>query len=97
MIIKIKVYPEKEEEKENIGWWIEDNIAKVRVEQNIVLPDKDSGIPDAYLPLPNYVPCTGKASKLVCRMKDGNERVIVFQGEGYLLNDEGKTIEKFVA
>ena len=34
---------------------------------------------------------------LICRLKDGSEYSIAFDTVAYLLNDEGKTIEKIVA
>jgi len=34
--------------------------------------------------------------RLVCRMKDGEEYTVTFDTIAYLLNDDGKTIEKIV-
>ena len=99
MIIKIKVYPEKEEEKENIGWWIVDNIIRIGVEPTTMVLDTDieGGVIDYFVESPKYLVCSNSVTKFVCWMKDGTRKVICFQTEAYLLNDEGKTIEKFVA
>lgn len=100
MIIKIKCFKINEGRLEHEGWWIEDKIAKVRivkteVSRGISLSTEEA---DVYLPLPDLVPDSvppvEEVIRLICRMKDGNERVIVFQGEAFLLNDEGKTIER---
>lgn len=105
MILKIKIEDTIEVAGvpgEPGGWWIEDNIAKVHI-VNIklhegVAPSADTV--DCYLPHPDSHPKSPdgveNAIRLICRMKDGSERVIVFQGRAYLLNDEGKTIETMV-
>ena len=38
-----------------------------------------------------------RVCKLSCRMKDGSDYSVVFDTIAYLLNDNGKTIEKIVA
>ena len=35
--------------------------------------------------------------KLVCRLSNGNEFIVLFDTIAYILNDNGKTIEKLVA
>jgi len=85
------------------GWWIEDNIRKVHISdiEISVGASPSSDEVDCYLPRRGFgegsiTPGVEKAINLCCRMKDGSERVIVFQGEAYLLNDEGRTIERLV-
>ena len=84
------------------GWWIEDGIAKVHIIQITIPANSPPSVDDVdcYLPYPESYPKAeneDRAIQLICRMKDGTERTIVFQGRGYLLNDEGKTIERLVS
>lgn len=83
------------------GWWIEDGITKISIVEIEVPPVGTVSLiaeADCSLLLPDIIKKEGvqKAIQLICWMKDGNKRVIVFQGEAFLLNDEGRTIERLV-
>jgi len=98
MIIKIKTYLDVEN-KDKFQWWIEDNITKTRVvyltneewnQANTI--GRGGAVADCYAEDPAYP--SNPAIKLICNRADGEIRRFIFQTEAYLLNDDGKTIER---
>lgn len=104
MILKIERYVGNKGD-----WWLLDDIRKISkvliremsfiedveesidififdFEQNL----KDNG-PD------QKIPSCRDVIKLVCRLSNGNEFILLFDTLAYILNDNGKTIEKLVA
>jgi len=105
MILKIEGYPGPK-----IGpyqnWWLLDDIRKVsKIEfQHPFSQDFNDDEADIFiLNYENFLISIGasqdsrKVIRLVCRLSNGNEFSVLFDTVAYLLNDEGKTIEKIVA
>lgn len=102
MILKIERYTEQQH------WWMLDNIRKVSVSKLLLQRlDLWHNCNIQIFDMPNS-DCTCKGSgdecsnckyylTLICRDKEGNEFAVAFDTVAYLLNDEGKTIEKIVA
>jgi len=105
MFLKVERYDDRQ------SYWLYDNIEKVSVSLRLHKGRlKGGGKDDAgcynaiMLDLPDCgCPTDGGCNKcteyrvIICRMKDGSEYSIAFDTVAYLLNDEGKTIEKIVA
>ena len=106
MILKIERY------RDNQKWWIYDDIKKISISDKMhhsklgidisdgvdmdavfldVMPSCECG--------PNDVRCSSCVAYyvLICRRTDGEEFSIAFDTVAYLLNDDGKTIEKILA
>ena len=107
MIIKIERYDKSSK------YWLIDNIKKVNVSINLITRIEhkknidDISILDCWNNTTNEVcscedeneacsNCT-TSIRLICRSNDGNEFSILFDTIAYILNDNGKTIEKVVA
>lgn len=105
MILKVERYGSNQQ------WWMFDNIRKVSM--STILFKKDLsiaryGMHDVTLfdtPKSGCM-CEGENENCcecetylvaVCRLTDGSETKIAFDTIAYLLNDNGKTIEKIVA
>lgn len=103
MILKIERYPGNKEKQD---WWLLDNIRKISkskfnqsfdkefdaLESDIFIMDYGS-----YLEKINVTKVSREVVRLICRLVDGDEYVIIFDTAAYILNDNGKTIEKIVA
>jgi len=101
MLLKIERYIHQD-------WWILDDIrkfSKAHFEQSF---DKDFGFEEADIFILDYadhlthlavekMPESRDVIRLVCRLSDGNEFCVIFDTMAYILNDNGKTIEKLVA
>lgn len=104
MLVKIVRYTGKRE-----SWWIFDNIKRITRSDRISKITGDANdAPHADLVIFDVEKtCTcGKGEGcsdckdfivLNCRMDNGDEFVIAFDTITYILNDNGKTIEKIVA
>lgn len=101
MILKIERYIG------NSGdWWMLDDIRKVSKVLVRLVPFKerkyeegaDIFIFDFYDSLPDKSDQqTRDVMRLICRLSNGDEFCVIFDTIAYLLNDNGKTIEKIVA
>jgi len=106
MILKIERYygPAKDDPD---CWWMLDDIRKIShykyknhpfnqdfsdIDADIFLLDYEE-----YLKKMNNGQPSRDVIKLVCRVSNGNEFIVLFDTIAYLCNDEGKTIEKLVA
>ena len=103
MILKVARYSDKQK------WWIYDDIRKISISE----PMFHSGAPtvpdgmDAYIfDMKTKCDCVVEGEGcsdcvgyyiLICRLNSGEEYSIAFDTVAYLLNDNGKTIEKIVA
>lgn len=103
MILKIQRYKDRQ------GWWIFDDIRKISISDKMF----HSGIPTVSDGMDTYIfdvntecncirPEDGCSDCveyyiLICRLNSGEEYSIAFDTVAYLLNDNGKTIEKIVA
>ncbi len=103
MILKIQRY------KDNQSWWIYDDVRKISISQRMYhsgVPTVSDGM-DAYIfdveakceCEPDTICCTDCVGyyELICRLNSGEEYSVAFDTIAYLLNDNGKTIEKIVA
>lgn len=103
MILKVERYNEKQQ------WWMFDNIAKISVSSDIRKQQKDLeatehdavifDMPRTECVCYDGETCCGTCSYykvLICRLNNGEEYSIAFDTIAYLLNDNGKTIEKIV-
>jgi hypothetical protein len=101
MILKIERYKERED------WWLLDDIRKINKAQfkQPFSQDFDDQI-DADVFILDYEDYLeevhgGQDSRdvirLICRLSNGDEYVVLFDTIAYILNDNGKTIEKLVA
>jgi hypothetical protein len=101
MIVKIMRYNGAQQ------YWLYDNVAKISVSNmryhsnvpktydlNLAIFDIDS-----QCTCPDDGQCTNCVAyyKLILRLNNGDEYSIAFDTVAYILNDEGKTIEKIVA
>ncbi len=100
MLLKIERYDEEQD------WWILDDIRKISKAQFKQPTSKDFGDDDADIFILDYmdhinINGAGQSHrdvvKLVCRVSNGNEFTVLFDTIAYILNDNGKTIEKLVA
>ena len=106
MILKIERYYGPAKDDPNC-WWLLDDIRKVsHYMYKDYLFDKDFCDIDADITILDYEEYLKKMEneqsdrnviKLVCRLSNGNEFIVLFDTIGYILNDQGKTIEKLVA
>jgi len=106
MILKIMRYWGPWEKDPNC-WWLLDDVRKVSHYHYKNEPfSKDWSDADADMFFLDYEPYLEKMGngqshrdviKLVCRMGDDREYVVIFDTMAYILNDSGKTIEKLVA
>ena len=103
MILKIERYEDRQ------SWWIFDDIRKISISE----PMFHSGAPTVPDGMDAYIfdckakcncavggdPCVDCVGYyiLICRLNSGEEYSIAFDTVAYLLNDNGKTIEKLVA
>ncbi len=101
MILKIVRYVHQD-------WWILDDIRKISKARFDQPFDKDFNSEEADIFILDYedhlraipverVPDSREVMRLVCRLSDGSEFHVIFDTIAYLLNDNGKTIEKLVA
>jgi len=106
MILKIERYWGPAENDPN-DWWMLDDIRKIShyrykshpftkdfadIDANIILLDYEG-----YLHNIGDGQSHRDVIKLVCRLSNDNEFVVLFDTLAYILNDNGKTIEKLVA
>jgi len=102
MILKIERYSNEQR------WWIFDSIRKISISKTLT----HNGIPEirqdtevVIFDIKSECSCGPNDScsdcvkyyLLTCRLNDGSEFSIAFDTIAYLLNDNGKTIEKIVA
>lgn len=88
-------------------WWILDDIRKIsKVHVGSIHFDKDFDALDADICILDYEDYLKNISagqnnrdviKLICRLSNGDEFCVLFDTVAYLLNDNGKTIEKIIA
>ncbi len=106
MILKIERYFGPAEDDPNC-WWMLDDIRKIShyryknhpFNQNFADIDADIFLLDyeEYLKKTEAAQQHRDVIKLVYRVSNGNEFIVLFDTIAYLLNDNGKTIEKLVA
>ena len=102
MILKIERYTDDQH------WWIVDNIRKVSISN--VLYRRSGCWENADITIFDMpkVGCTCSGDnercsecreylRIIFKLSDGTEKCVFFDTIAYLLNDEGKTIEKIVA
>lgn len=101
MILKIIRYVGNEGD-----WWILDDIRKISKVHVGSLPyDKDFDALDADICILDFYDSLDDKSdqqfrdviKLICILSNGDEFCVLFDTVAYLLNNNGKTIEKIVA
>ena len=108
MLIKVESYVDyNTDEIITDGWWLFDDIRKIRKQKYYQQPfNKDYDDYEAnvfVLDYGTYLEKSGVSQsgrdviKLVCRKSSGEEFTVIFDTLAYVLNDEGKTIEKLVA
>ncbi len=106
MILKIERYIGSKENKIYQDWWLLDDIRKVSKAEfdQPFSKDFESGEADIFvldyesnLQIVGTPPPSRKIVKLVCRLGNGSELCVIFDTMAYVLNDNGKTIEKIVA
>ena len=104
MILKIERYSDEQR------WWIYDDIRKISISNPMFhsgAPTVLDGM-DAYIfDMKTKCSCAADPTKgcsdcvgyyiLICRLNSGEEYSVAFDTIAYLLNDNGKTIEKIVA
>jgi hypothetical protein len=88
-------------------WWLLDDIRKISHYRYKDQPfNQEFADVDANAFFLDYGPYLNKMGngqsdrdviKLVCRMGSGDEYIVIFDTLAYILNDNGKTIEKLVA
>lgn len=101
MILKIERYKKRED------WWLLDDIRKIskaQFKQSFKQDFDDKVDADVFiLDYEDYLKEVGGGQdsrdvvRLICRLSNGDEYVILFDTIAYILNDSGKTIEKLVA
>ncbi|MCK4454643.1 hypothetical protein KAU51_04875 [Candidatus Parcubacteria bacterium] len=103
MILKIERYI-----GDGGNWWMLDDIRKISKSlfKKIRFKEEKEGLFDAadIFIVDFYDSLDDKSDqqfrdiiKLICRLSNGDEFCVVFDTTAYLLNDNGKTIEKIVA
>lgn len=109
MILKIERHPDPTRANHQQQWWMFDSIRKI----SISLPyrklkgDEDKNVYDAVIfDINSGCTCSDPGDQCnlcinylvaICRLDNGSEYSIAFDTIAYLLNDNGKTIEKIVA
>ena len=87
-------------------WWILDDIRKIsKVHVGSIAFDKDFDALNIDICILDFYDTLDNKSnqqfrdviKLICRLSNGDEFCVLFDTVAYLLNDNGKTIEKIVA
>jgi len=106
MILKIERYHGLAKDDPN-DWWMLDDIRKIsHYKYNNKPFDQDFAVIDADIILLDYEGYLDKVGggqssrdviRLICRLSSGNEFSVLFDTIAYILNDNGKTIEKLVA
>ena len=107
MIIKIERYIDRAENDPG-NWWMVDGIKRLhRIEFESPLDFEADGDINAETKILDYgfyldkmehpKPTNRRVIRLNCKFKDDNESSIVFDTICYVLNDDGKTIERLVA
>lgn len=110
MILKILRYNRRpKNENDDQRYWMVDNIRKYSLSTPIRKQQKtlsDECYDAIFMDIPE-TDCTCHDADgcdsciyynvLICRMEDGSEYTIAFDTMCYVLNDNGKTIEKIVA
>ena len=102
MLLKIERYMGGQD------WWILDDIRKISKSHFEHRFDKDFSDLEADIFILDYdehlraidverMPDSRDVVRLICRLSDGNEFCVLFDTLAYILNDNGKTIEKIVA
>ena len=100
MLLKIERYDKEQ------NWWILDDIRKVSKAQfsHPAMKNFSSEEADIFiLDYMDWIHSNGADQmhrdviKLICRISNGSEFTVLFDTIAYLLNDNGKTIEKIVA
>lgn len=105
MLLKVERYNDRE------CYWLYDDIKKIsvslRLHKGDLIEGDYGGVTSYDAVMFDYPDCgcppDGGCNKckeyrvLMCRMTDGSEYSIAFDTLAYLLNDNGKTIEKIVA
>lgn len=102
MLLKVERYDGRQ------WYWMYDGIQKISVSTRLQKNGEHCvGVDHLNAVMFDFPDCGCKAGDgcsdckeymvLICRMKDGSEYSIAFDTVAYLLNDEGKTIEKIVA
>ena len=107
MILKIERYYDFAKDDPNC-WWLLDDIRKISHYRyknhpfNQDFADMDADV--FFLDYEEYLKKTTEAAQqsrdvisLICRVSSGNEFTVLFDTIAYILNDNGKTIEKLVA
>ncbi len=110
MILKILRYNrQKKNENDDQQYWMFDNVRKYSLSTPIRKQQKSLDGHDydsIFMDMPetdcichdnDSCPHCIYYRVLICRLDDGNEYSIVFDTVCYVLNDNGKTIEKIVA
>jgi len=106
-MLKIERYPGLKGKKIYQDWWLLDDIRKISKAQfNHPFVQKFDGDVDGdvfIFDYEDYLTSIGAGQdsrdvvRLICRLSNGNEFVVLFDTIAYVLNDNGKTIEKIVA
>ncbi len=103
MILKIKRYEKAEE------WYIIDNIKKISISHTLLKrPGCEDHIEIVIFDIHSDSKCTcdgentgcshcQKYVRLICTSTDDTEFGIVFDTMAYVLNDDGKTIDRIIA
>ncbi len=101
MILKVERYDSDQR------WWMFDNIRKISMSNELFRREIHNKDYDVILfDMPKSACTCGKDGACsecekyllaICRLTDGSEISIAFDTTAYLLNDNGKTIEKIVA
>lgn len=100
MLLKIERYIEEQD------WWLLDSIRKISKAQFDVPDHKDFEDKEAdvfifdfmdHLESKGIDPFSRSVIRLICRLTNGDEYVVLLDTTAYLLNDNGKTIERMVA
>ncbi len=109
MILKVKRYKTKHNEQD---WWYFDGVRKISTEEksfetideikdfcgkknpySILLDFIDT---DMAKELSDHLGGRINACYIICRLIDGSEWTVLFDTQAFLLNDEGKTIDRIV-
>jgi len=101
MILKIERYEQGQD------WWMLDDIKKIGKSKPFItdpIKDYDAATVDVVildysvlLAAENGSTNSAESIRLICRLSNGEELSIIFDTVAYILNDNGKTIEKLVA
>jgi hypothetical protein len=103
MILKIRRYDN------NQKWWILDDIRKISISEPIITgkyPIIEENPDILIFDTKSMCDCDGIENQcsdckrhiiLICRLSNGEEFSVIFDTIAFLLNDNGKTVEKIVA